>query len=59
VSAAIEALFKLNIICETVFTCLDGKDVHLVGYGPIFLLVILYHLLFLYVTYRINVRQCD
>jgi len=32
VSAAIEALFKLNVNCETVFSCLDEKDVHLVGY---------------------------
>jgi len=38
---------------------LDEKDVHLVGYWPSFLLITLYQLLFLYVTYKINVGGCD
>jgi len=59
VSAAIEALFKLNVNCETVFSCLDEKDVQLMGYWPSFMLITLYHLLFLYVTYTINVREFD
>lgn len=32
-SAGIKALFNLNVNCETVFSCLDEKDVHL-GIDP-------------------------